>query len=429
MSINLLTPLRIILKVSIGYEKIFEDIKSRSFFVRLVFNIHRFLHPNIFSTLMVACYGAKSFLSLSLRDIKEYPIIITANVCNEKKHANFFADSVGRSKVGFVNISVRNIVSLSSLKYFILYCRNLGRVRKYFSVVSYINRKYGFMPACRSVSMIGFYLRFVEEIKKIDCKAVAVVSDYSPDGLALIYAARKNSRKIIYMTHSFIHHHFRVTAQNFDLIFFDGSVSYDNYRNTGKDGQNIGRVVFMGLEGKSMPIRTSGLRNVNMRIGIFLTAPVNMDKLIYGVDSLKRIWQPENIVIRPHPEPLARPDFSLIIKDNVVLSTENKLMDDIERCDIAVVGNTSAVLEILKSGLPCVYYHGFEGSSWDYCGFVASGLVPEIKDFQDISIDNIRDFYDRDDWHNIFLKYDPYYGKSVNKSDIIRKEVDGIMSL
>jgi len=424
---NLLKAIGIITDVSKLYVPLFEDIKSRKFFVRLVYNTYSFFHPSFISTLMIACYGAKSFFSLKLEGNKNASILLTATVTNEIKHAKYFIKNVGEEKIIIANSRIINLLSFRTIKLFFYCVINWKKVKQFFLVIKYINNKHDFMPSCRTASTIGFYIRFLYEIENNNLKAIAIVSDYSPDGLGLSYAARTLDLKTIYMTHAFIHHNFSLKAQSFSLLFIQGKKSFDNY-NSYKENVSD-KVVFLGIDGKSVPMKFGKLKNKGNNIGVFLTAPLNTDDFRNNIQNILEALQPKKLIIRPHPGELQSINMNSFIKgyDNIILSQGRTIDEDIRECDLAIVGNSSAALEILKSGLPCVYYHGFEKSKYDYCGFIGNKLIPEIKNFQEISADKIRQWYDNSEWVDLFMEYDPLYKNPVVKGDIIRQEVEDLL--
>ena len=423
MNVHLLNPTQAILTISIqGYQQLFEDIKSRKWIIRLVYGIYQCLHPGILSTLMVACYGAKSFLTVRLSHPPS-TIIMTATTTNEIKHAHFFANAVGQDNVTIARSSLKNLLhphTIYRLGQCIIHWRIVVR---YIRIIGYINRKHGFMPTCRTASMFGYYMYFRTCLARSKPKAIAVVSDYSPDGLGLIYAAQHLHIRTIYMTHAFLPHHSKAIPQNFDLAFFDGQISLQNYRSLSDRFQ--GKAALMGLDSEYQPMRLETLADRGMSVGMFLTAPANVPQIKQCVEHIQQTWQPAHILIRPHPEPLTHSDFSPITQahDNVTIAIGSTLLEDVEQCDMGVVGNSSATLEIVKAGLPCVYYGGLEGSPYDYCRFVATNLVPEAKHHQLPAITTITQHYQHDRWSETFRQYDPYFDQTTTKSDIIRQEV------
>ena len=117
---NILKAVGVILKTCQRYIIFFEDIKSRNFIIRMVYSIHKLFHPGLLSTLMISCYGAKSYFALKLIGNKDAPIVITALFTNEIRNANYFADAVGRKQIIFTNPSITGFFSLRSIKLFFL---------------------------------------------------------------------------------------------------------------------------------------------------------------------------------------------------------------------------------------------------------------------------------------------------------------------
>ena len=282
------------------------------------------------------------------------------------------------------------------------------------------------MFACRAASTIAYYLRFYYELNKSRPKAIAIVGE-GPDGLGLIYSAISLRISTIYMVHAYVHPNRPMKAQNCELLFIQGPEALKNYTRLGNEF--TGKVVYMGLDGDPSPMRRENLRMTGLRIGVFLTGAIETKSFRTNIVSIQENLKPEKLIIRPHPETLGHINMQPFIEgySNVEISIGVPLADDIAKCELALVGNSSAVLEILKSGLPCVYFYGFEQSSYDYCGFVASKLIPEIKGFGDISVKSVKQWYGSEDWKKVFLEYDPLQAQGISKSGIINAEVQTLL--
>lgn len=106
---------------------------------------------------------------------------------------------------------------------------------------------------------------------------------------------------------------------------------------------------------------------------VYPTAKFYLHKLLDLIESLKRNKGIKEILIKQHPaSPNAIGDANCI--------NSFRLIDSIPDIDhIAVVGNSSIVVELLHRGIPVYQYFGFDPVSPDYYGFCRNRICYEIQ--------------------------------------------------
>lgn len=149
------------------------------------------------------------------------------------------------------------------------------------------------------------------------------------------------------------------------------------------------------------------------QIVIYLSSVFSQCAVQACIDELKKNGGVASVGVKPHPR--ANRDF-LTTLENV------NIYDSIPSFKhVALVPNSSVVIELLESGVPVFQYFGLDDIKRDYYGFVNEEIAPEV------SLNNLSEpfweleFYD-EDWLSRFSAYSP----SVNES--WRKDLAGLVS-
>jgi hypothetical protein len=405
---------------------VFDVLRRRKPVIGIVCAVHSALKPTFLSTLMIAAYGAKSYLALKCQPQPSRKILATGVWANERRHIDHVADCVGGDLVARLEFGLRYLACMQAVRaawHAIIHPRTAWRCLK---IVHRLNRRWDFMPACMATMALCYYFRFLHEIGKTGVQAVLTTSYYSPDGVALFYAARKLGRKTIYFAHAFTPPDFMPLKLDFDLAVLPSPQVLKNcqYRPRGH-----GKIAYLGVGGKFSPMRLETLKPTGMRVGIFLSAPVNDDAFPEILRRIQKAFEPSSLLVRPHPVSLTQSNLHPFIEayPHAHITIGTKLADDACACDLALVGASTATLELLRMGLPCVYYAPFELIDYDYAGFIASGIALETKEFKDIVVDNLKTFYESLQWKERFLEYDPFYGQELDRDQVVRNEINAVM--
>ncbi len=402
---------------------IFEDVKSRNFLIRSISRTYELVKGSFIGTLAVALYGCKSFIVPVFKKKRNASILSTATYPNEEKQIAFIKECIGAEVVSSVSYQI----SPQSFFAVFLALKDFKSTCKYFRIIHQLKKRYEFMPLCRIASTIGFYLRYQLELSSADApKAVLIASNYSPDSSGLQWAARAHSIKSIFIPHAAIPLRKWMPPLEVDLAILDGPAALDTYRVHGKVR---GGVVFRGLPGSSFPMSVSNLQSKEIKVGIFLTALTDKEVLERLLLSIRDLLLPSQIVLRPHPVQIVNHDFSdgFASGIEVVLSKNNSLLNDISRCDLIFIGDSSVHLEVLKAGKPTVYVPLLDRIYDDYYGFWEKRITYRLEDFGTISLNEIIDFYSGD-WNNRFRYYDPTYLKESVLSNVeIRQSISNLI--
>ena len=388
--------------------KDFLEIANRVFIIGLIYKFHKAIRPSWFSSLMIAAFGLKSLMAIKVQKSAADEILFTYEFPNEKPVADFINRCLKGKTIRSVEHGKRFTFSIRSFLIFCCFFFNLKGFCRYLRIIHRLNKRYHFMPACRAAGAICFYLRFRKELKDLKFKAVLVAKNYSPDCLALVWAARSLDLPSIYCAHAFTPPvKLKKPPLDFTLIILQGQRSLDILKALRAVN---GEVIFRGITGQSNPLRLDNLKAGELKAGIFLTGNLNISGIKQTIHEINRQLNARQVLIRLHPVAIANADVQQIAGEfsNVKLTFGTPIAEDLAECDLVIVGNSTVTLEVLKGGIPCVYVDHLENVDFDYNGFVESRLIPYWKQGQALEIAEIKSFYS-DGWNSIFKQYDAYY--------------------
>ncbi|NNE21966.1 MAG: hypothetical protein HKN11_05095 [Rhizobiales bacterium] len=236
-------------------------------------------------------------------------------------------------------------------------------------------RRYSFMPACRIFSVVAYYMRFKRLLTESNIKAVFIANHYSPECLGLATAAHDGQMKVLLTNHASGTGETGYVAPVYaDLAAVTSQAMADLYRKYSPKGLQIIRLPIATPQ-KPMTIPAVGQRS--LVAGIYLTALTNETRLRELVAELLKAGNIATVFIRIHPADVVNSDLSGIVANGkpIEISQHKPLSEDIERTDLAIVGNSSVTIELLRGGCPVLYDHRLDEIIYDYNGFEGRGLV------------------------------------------------------
>lgn len=402
------------------YMDLFERIAARKKVIGCVYAIYKKVKPSKLAVFMVVAYGIKAGLSVKKPVRGEVSLVATAVWPNELKYIKYIEDSIGEEKLSKITYSMKNIVSRASLSFACDAVWHWKKLCQYVRIVGYISRRYDFMPACRSVETLTLYIRFRKDLNVLRPKAVLATSYYSPDATALFASASSLGLKTLYIAHAYSPPTIVPMQQKLDALLVPSEVAL---RHCCPLEKHCADVSFMGVDAQYAPLSLDKLGKKDMKIGIFLSSPANTDRIPSIVDEIQAFLKPSQLLIRMHPTALAGCDLKAYVRDytNMKITFGTPLEQDMVECDFGFIGASSVALQLLRSGMPCIYMHDFEFAPYDYCGFVRNGIIPEVKQIQAIDVDVLQEFYQHEAWINKFKAFDPFYGQDISRDALLKE--------
>jgi hypothetical protein len=255
--------------------------------------------------------------------------------------------------------------------------------------------------------------QFIITKKKKRPRGVVTHALFSPRSLALISAAIKEQIPSVLILHGACSTRFpEITFPTFpvDLFLIKSQASVEGL---GLKIPPKSKLFFYGLPG--IAVRLRPIPDQITTLGICLTHAVIPDKLDKAISEIQSTLNPNHINLRFHPrDPLSKTYQKKAIH---LSSVEDSVQDFAKQCDLVIVGNTSAVLEILKIGCPVILLPTLDTLGYDVFGFAAKKLIPAYRSIQEISISDARTTYSQPDWEHKMEYFDPSYTKNRAKVD------------
>lgn len=179
----------------------------------------------------------------------------------------------------------------------------------------------------------------------------------------------------------------------FSMAFLDGPRASQIYADIAKKNAAVeqAKVYVFGSARLDPIFALRGLRRDRRTkvIGVAINKLDNLTKISERVEMLRSSGA--SVVIRPHPRLVLPSDFSCSMQDLDCLVKEvsgQDLIDFLLSIDALVAGDSSIHIEAIASGIPS-FQADFGGCGNDYYGFLASGLVPKLDDFD---LSSLNDF-------------------------------------
>jgi hypothetical protein len=151
-------------------------------------------------------------------------------------------------------------------------------------------------------------------------------------------------------------------------------------------------------------------------VGIFLTA-LTRGEVVAGLVSAIRASHPgARILIRNHPVALLKSDFADLQNrhGNIEVTIGKPLEEEIVACDLIVCGNSGVAMNALSGGRPVAYMDALDRLTFDYIGFVESGLMCHVKAWTGDVYDRLKAFYGKPEWQAVMRSYDASYGADAD---------------
>lgn len=392
--------------------EVYLSIRQRSVYISMADTLFHVLKNYWLGPLMLLVYGLHSFLSVA-NPTNRGRIYAAGKYRNEKLTAAEFADMVGKNMVAYYSYKFRLNLKFSK--------SSLTLLRRIFRIACRLVRRYDFMPACRAFSTLCYYLRFRELLSIDRPDAVFIASMSSPDSLGLRAAAENSRISTIFMPHAAIPSN-KGPRLNFTWSVLPGKAALRAFKD---NGRVKGNVIFSGIPGLSRPLRFPA-DHAAKTVGFFLTALTDIKVLQKQIFYVREHLPDSKIVIRPHPLALVNPNFGSLrgaCSSEAFEISKESLFVDIDRCDLVVIGNSSVLLQVLKSGTVAVVLKGLDRVPDDYYGFCRNGIAPVIESLAQLNLAQLKLFFDQA-WADRFRQYDHSY---LMSQDEVRRTMLGLV--
>jgi hypothetical protein len=402
----LLRALRIVIRADSDpvRQALFANLKQSSLPVRLVYGLHERLGRVGLASVLVSLYGLAFFLLIAPPRNRRARMLTVARHANARRQIARVASWLGPDDCGAIGVGPAALRGPYGLP-----PRPFHRFLQALRVVRIVDRRHGFLVACRVSGALAWYARGIAMIRAAGADAVLVSSDSNPEEVGMTAAARALGVPTVFVSHAYPTPF--SPPLDFSLSILEGEAEVDARR---RKGPVNGEVVFAGVEGESALLDVERFERPAPVIGIFTPKAISWPKLAAVVADCREHFGAKEIVIRWHPSMLETPRLGHVLADMsgiVETSPALPLGEVASRCDWVIADENSGVhLPVLKLGIPTVPIRqlGLYSRS-DMYGFVANGIVfPPVSSVRDIRAEALRGFFGGD-WAARFQRYDASY--------------------
>lgn len=390
-----------------GRLTVFTDIVRKNRVIRTAYDFYNSA-PRFIKCYLLLLYGLKCYLTAHWRGAANADIVFFASTQNEqvalahiRRHlTGFVAGQVGLSKASCFSLD-----SLRALPAFVARAPRLQRVARRLA------RRCDFLPACRIFSTITYYLRFRRVLEACGARSVFIANHYAPESLALAAAAHRSGRKVICTNHANGTWQVGYVPPLYsDLVAVTSQAVLDAYRTQVPEGLNA---VFVPPASPQRPMRAAVGPAKRLTVGIFLTALTRMERLHALVGQLDANPAVARVLIRSHPVKVVNDDLAGEVArgGHVTDSSHLALFDNIALCDLAICGNSSVAIDVLRGGVPVLYDGGLDAIAFDCNGYLRRNLIPTLPDRLDgAALAAVGRFYGDPAWPHVMRYFDAGYG-------------------
>jgi hypothetical protein len=391
-----------------GRLSMFDSVMAKSALIRFCYGFYSNA-PGLVQALLLLLYGAKCYLSLKWAAGRAAEIAVFASYPNERVALAHLRRRLPGRDLADLDIATRHCLepqALAALPAFLL------AVPRLYPVARQLARRLHFMPACRVFSAVTYNLRCRRLLEEHDVAAVFIANHYSPECLALAVAAQRTGRKVIFANHANATWESGYVPPLYsDLAAVTGQAVLDVYRRSSRKPINA---IFIPPASPQSAMRSRIDPQRAMTVGIFLTGLTDMVRLRSLVEALKQNPRVRRILIRPHPVAIVNDDISeLCSADGQVVDVSGTLLyDNAQDCDLAICGNSTAAIEILRGGAPLLYDNSLDRCGHDFNGYLKRGLVLALpKCLDESALESVQAFYGNPAWTAIMRHLDASYGR------------------
>ena len=386
---------------------VFASVVEQSPLIRTCYVAYSYC-PAPIQALLLLAYGLKCYLSLAWTRSIDSKLTFFGSYPTELKALSALERGLSDLSTDSIDIGLRNCFKLSNLRDLPVFLALVPRLYRY---ALRLARSLSFMPACRVFSTLPYYVRSIQLLRRSRSYAICIASHYAPEAVGLAAAAHRCGRRVIYTNHA------NATGQhqdnipvNADLVAVTSRAVADSLERASRRRLNIVMV--------SMPLARNQLHipdatSDSVRVCVYLTALTNRAAMIDLVQALEKDARIATIGVRPHPQEVVNVDLSVLaqISAKVWLSQDRELVQDFERTDVAICGNSTVVIELLRFGIPVAYNSLLDKLSYDFAGYVGAGLIPDATDATEHNdlLDSLKQHYGTHTWIRTMQYFDAGY--------------------
>jgi hypothetical protein len=347
-----------------------------------------------FISYLFSSYSFLNTLRISIDSNINRPIITVYEHNNEIRCIKARMTPEQFSQSGFITFSKK--INFWVLKQFF---KNIRMSFRLFKLCARLIQKNGVLIGTRQGQFLFFYA-LTDKIKILLPTSFIISTESNPNVIGVALGYQKKGHKIIYINHGFLDSdlglffHDQIVAQGDALIERIKPYIYSNTILS-----NVG--AYYPVQELKLPISEIKV------IGIVLSLNPLESKIIQLIADIEKFNPEVRIEIRPHPNLL----FSSELIQNLKINIKVKVLSPTawtsfhNDWDLAIAGNTSAHIDLIAKGIPCIGMN-IDKNPDDLYGFYSSKYILKSSYNSEIKHE-INDFYSNGNWKIINKNYLP----------------------
>lgn len=381
---------------------LFQNYIDTSFLYQLILK-NPFIQTRFYQKLisyLFSFYALLNTLKISLDFNTHHQFITIYEHSNEIRCIKARLSSEQFSQSGFITFPKK--INFWVLKQFITH---IGFSLRLFRLGSKLIQKNGILIGTRQSQFLFFY-SLTSKIKNMHSVPMIISTESNPNVIGVALAAQKNGHKIIYINHGFLDSdlglffHNQVVAQGDALI-----ERIKPFISSNPIINNVG--AYYPVQALKIPIPKVQV------VGIVLSLNPVESKIIHLIKQIGDIHPEVRIEIRPHPNLIFSSELTQNLKTNTKVSVLNPTdwLNFHTEWDAAIAGNTSAHIDLIAKGIPCIGMN-IDHNPEDIYGFYKDQFILKTDYHNNIHHD-LNAFYDNEEWNQKKLTYLPSLGATI----------------
>lgn len=247
------------------------------------------------------------------------------------------------------------------------------------------------------INFVHAYLGWSASLRHPDARprVLVLANDHSPNQVACSMVAKELHIPRIYLQHAEVTTAF--PPLDFEISILRNQASLETYAEAGAPS---GEAYVVSRESSPFDIAefAKALRSP-ATVGVYLTAQVDWTGVRHVLGQLSLNGDVSSVFIKPHPSQ----SKERLHQELPGIAIENDIP---QTPHVAVVANSSVVIELLHRSIPVFQFYGMDTVPDDYYGFSARGLAPQLA-LGDLRSTFWRSFTPDDTWLEEFKRYAP----------------------
>ena len=272
------------------------------------------------------------------------------------------------------------------------------KIKKFILLLWRICNKFETYQTLRLAQFLGAYIHLHEVFKKNPAPAHIITSDANPNSLALLALAARNQARVIFVSHGeVVPPVARFPADMAFLLTKHSALAYQ------RAGNQWPKIIIQGQKNIWRKVRSLSDTS-EIKLGFICGKFIEVNRIKEICADLRRNFKIQSFHLRPHPafkcNQQTQDELRIL---GISYDSSHSLAEFCQKCDLLVIGNSTAIAECLLHGFPVLYFSDRAQVDEDRYGFVDIGLVLKFDGHLDIA--KINHFYASTDFSNALANY------------------------